>query len=74
MKHQFITLEDAEPANGNHYIRADHITALRPKWDADDNWLGTTVHTLDGSSRLVNCPVEDILALMEFEDAGEDSA
>jgi hypothetical protein len=61
----FIELLDAQPANGSHFLRAEHITAIRPAWDKHEDWIGCHVHTLDGTSRLVNASFEDIAAAID---------
>lgn len=58
----FVELRDWEPANGSHYIRAAHITAVRPTWDKHEEWTGCDVFTLDGSRRRVNASFEQIAA------------
>jgi len=57
----FIAIKDHEPMNGDHYIRADHITAIRPIWNIEEEWIGSDVFTLDGSKRRVNASFEQIM-------------
>ena len=54
----FIEILDVE--NGSHFIRAAHITAIRPAWDDDQRWIGCDVFTIDGSRRCVNASFEQI--------------
>lgn len=63
----FIEVKDEENNNGYHYIRIDHITAIRPEWDANENWVGTIIYTLDGSRRRVNAAFEQIMDAMTDE-------
>ena len=61
----FVSLLDVEPGNGSHFIRAAHITAIRPVWNDDEDWIGCDVFTLDGTKRRVNASLEQIMAAME---------
>lgn len=61
----FIELLDWQPMNGTHLIRAAHITAIRPVWDADEIWIGCDVYTTDGSCRRVNASIEQIVEKMK---------
>src|SRR3546814_15967580 len=66
----FIALLDVKPSNGSHYIRAAHVTAIRPAWDEDENWIGCDVTALDGSKRRVNASFEQIMAAVSEAEGG----
>jgi len=57
----FVALQDATPMNRDHFIRATHISVVRPVWNAEKEWIGCDVTTLDGSTRRVAASVEQIL-------------
>lgn len=63
----FVSLRDHKPYNGAHFVRADHISAIRPCWNDDDVWIGTDVFTLDGRRMRVNATVEQILQAIADE-------
>lgn len=63
----FIAVKDAKKNNGDHFIRIDHITAIRPKWNENDEWVRTDLQTLDGSMRSVNASFEQIMDAMTDE-------
>lgn len=56
----FIEILDSKANNGSHFIRAAHITAVRPVWNDDEVWIGCNVFTLDGTVRMVNASFEQI--------------
>lgn len=63
----FIMLKDATATGGNHFVRADHISAIRPVWNSHNEWIGCRVFTLDGTDRTVNASFEQITAAIELE-------
>lgn len=54
-------------APNQHFICIKHITAIRPRWDRNDEWVRRDIYMLGGSIRSGNTSFEQIMDALAHE-------